>query len=366
MTRPRWHNKRSKLALALLGLVLLSGGLTPARADFTPNPAQQIAIQLSSASMTLAVDGDMPFFYTTDDGQEAVAYLDGLHRLQNGIAFPLGLVGVGTHTVHVHPVLSPERITEVSFQVTPGITTLEDAQNVLVHLRIEPGSLSRLVPGSLKIVSVNGQTLQPGQYVSATLPLTTAFIESRFPLSEAVVQFSKAAIAALTQGQPAKQIVLKGTLAASGGTPQQDFVLDDNVDPDPPGGVTDKFIFERAWGDPLPPPDLALSSPRGLAVDPVGGFVYVVDLDNRRIVKYSTAGVLVTSWGGSGSGPGQFSGPIDVAVSPDGAFVYVDLAPSTWSRGLIPWAGKEGSDEEAKDDGADRGDSEGGRDVGRA
>lgn len=64
-----------------------------------------------------------------------------------------------------------------------------------------------------------------------------------------------------------------------------------------------------------------LSDPRDVAVNGSGD-AYVVDTGHDRIVEYSPAGVLVRTFGSSGTGNGEFSVPTDVAIGPDG-FVYV-------------------------------------------
>src|SRR5262245_19066956 len=59
-----------------------------------------------------------------------------------------------------------------------------------------------------------------------------------------------------------------------------------------------------------------LRGPRGLAVDRAG-FVYVADTDNDRIVKFDPDGHHVTTWGGTGSDPGRFDYPCNLAIGRD-------------------------------------------------
>ena len=61
--------------------------------------------------------------------------------------------------------------------------------------------------------------------------------------------------------------------------------------------------------------------PRGVAVDPQGN-VYVVDLGNYRIQKFTADGAFLTQWGSEGGGEGQFNAPVGVAVDGQGN-VYV-------------------------------------------
>lgn len=60
--------------------------------------------------------------------------------------------------------------------------------------------------------------------------------------------------------------------------------------------------------------------PQSMTVDG-SGFMYMADSSGNRIHKANSAGAVVTSWGGAGSGPGQLSAPFDASVA--GGFVYV-------------------------------------------
>jgi sugar lactone lactonase YvrE len=62
-------------------------------------------------------------------------------------------------------------------------------------------------------------------------------------------------------------------------------------------------------------------SPTGIAADSSGD-VYVADTGNDRIQKFRPSGAFITEWGGPGTGDGRLSGPKDVAVAPSGR-VYV-------------------------------------------
>ena len=63
------------------------------------------------------------------------------------------------------------------------------------------------------------------------------------------------------------------------------------------------------------------SSPRSIAFSPDGARFGVADLGNNRIQIFGLSGNTVThqvSYGSSGSGNGQFSGPVGIAFTPDG------------------------------------------------
>jgi hypothetical protein len=67
--------------------------------------------------------------------------------------------------------------------------------------------------------------------------------------------------------------------------------------------------------------------PRGVAVDgstgPSKGDVYVADQNNQRVEKFSSAGTFDLSFGSPGTGAGEFSRPMGVAVDPSSGDVYV-------------------------------------------
>jgi streptogramin lyase len=66
-----------------------------------------------------------------------------------------------------------------------------------------------------------------------------------------------------------------------------------------------------------------LDSPGGLAVYPDGSLL-VADTYAQRIVHLARDGSVLRTWAGSGSGPGEFSYPTDVALDSDGGFFVAD------------------------------------------
>ncbi|GAB4114274.1 MAG: TIGR03663 family protein [Roseiflexaceae bacterium] len=70
---------------------------------------------------------------------------------------------------------------------------------------------------------------------------------------------------------------------------------------------------------------LGFFGPRGIAVDDAGN-VYLADTGNKRVVVTDSEGNFRYQFGEFGSGPGQFSEPIGIAV--DGSTVYV---ADTWN-----------------------------------
>src|SRR6185437_4998604 len=68
-----------------------------------------------------------------------------------------------------------------------------------------------------------------------------------------------------------------------------------------------------------------LNSATGIAVDSADNF-YVGDQGNHRIRKFSSAGVLITSWGSSGTGDNQFDSPMGLAIDASDNVYVVDSA----------------------------------------
>lgn len=62
------------------------------------------------------------------------------------------------------------------------------------------------------------------------------------------------------------------------------------------------------------------NGPYGITVDD-NGFVYVADFSNQRVQKFSSSGAYQLQWGTMGSGNGQFNHPSFLAT--DGVFIYV-------------------------------------------
>jgi DNA-binding beta-propeller fold protein YncE len=73
------------------------------------------------------------------------------------------------------------------------------------------------------------------------------------------------------------------------------------------------FIAEWASG---------LYGPRKIAIGPDDS-IYVVDSGRNRIVKFSTDGEVLATWGSEGTGDGQFRGASSVTVDPINNKVYV-------------------------------------------
>jgi streptogramin lyase len=78
--------------------------------------------------------------------------------------------------------------------------------------------------------------------------------------------------------------------------------------------------FLTKWGS-LGPGDTEFHDPWGIATDSEGN-VFVADINNHYIKKFDSSGVFALKFGGAGTGDGQFGFPFGVAVDPAGN-VYV-------------------------------------------
>jgi hypothetical protein len=90
--------------------------------------------------------------------------------------------------------------------------------------------------------------------------------------------------------------------------------------PPTPTPTPEPYQFVTKWGI-QGSGDGQLINPTNVAVDSSGN-VYVVDMQNNRIQKFSSTGTFLTKWGTYGPSDGQFNRPYDVAVDSSGN-VYV-------------------------------------------
>ena len=82
--------------------------------------------------------------------------------------------------------------------------------------------------------------------------------------------------------------------------------------------------FLEAWGTSRDDEGrVRLCRARSLRFDAAGN-LYVVDTGNHRVQKFDPDRALLTAWGGEGRGEGQFLGPLDIAIAPDGRVYVID------------------------------------------
>jgi len=81
--------------------------------------------------------------------------------------------------------------------------------------------------------------------------------------------------------------------------------------------------YDNQWGT-TGAGDGQFNNPYGIAVASDGS-VYVSDLGNDRIQKFTSKGAFVSKWGTEGTGDGQFQAPGGVSVAPDGTVYVADI-----------------------------------------
>ena len=84
-------------------------------------------------------------------------------------------------------------------------------------------------------------------------------------------------------------------------------------------------LWDASGGRPTDPQQAP--DPYGVAVDATGN-VYVADMGNNRIQKFSSSGVFITKWGAYGTGNGQFRSPCVLAVDATGNVYVADAGNS--------------------------------------
>ncbi len=94
------------------------------------------------------------------------------------------------------------------------------------------------------------------------------------------------------------------------------------------------FSLEKVGELVLPDSGWAVA-PDGVAVDALGGRIYVLDEMGPRLLAFTLEGVLVGEIGNPGEGPGEFTGPVAVDEGPEGIVTLVDARRSlllSWDR----------------------------------
>ena len=78
------------------------------------------------------------------------------------------------------------------------------------------------------------------------------------------------------------------------------------------------YVFQ--WSVPQ---SVGVRSPYSVAADGSGN-IYVTDISNDSILKYSSDGLFLLSWGSNGTADGQFNDPTGIAVDGSGNVYIAD------------------------------------------
>ena len=78
--------------------------------------------------------------------------------------------------------------------------------------------------------------------------------------------------------------------------------------------------FSTQWGTYGLAKNGQFAFPQGVAIDPFGN-VYVTDLGNNRVEKFDNNGNFLSNIGAKGSGSGQFSAPVGIAITNNAIYV---------------------------------------------
>jgi tripartite motif-containing protein 71 len=68
--------------------------------------------------------------------------------------------------------------------------------------------------------------------------------------------------------------------------------------------------------------------PHSMAFDSAGN-IYVSDMNNHRIQKFTSDGEFITKWGTEGNGDGQFGLPLGIGSDSKGNIFIIDQATSS-------------------------------------
>ena len=82
------------------------------------------------------------------------------------------------------------------------------------------------------------------------------------------------------------------------------------------------YVFDCTWGS-NGTGNSQFNRPWGVALD-ASGNIYVTDMNNNRIQKFTVNGTYLTQWGTVGTGNGQFNCPSGIAVDSEGNIFVVD------------------------------------------
>jgi DNA-binding beta-propeller fold protein YncE len=101
------------------------------------------------------------------------------------------------------------------------------------------------------------------------------------------------------------------------------------------------WVFEGQWGS-YGSGNGDFSMPMAVAIAPNGN-VYVADCQNHRIQYFTASGYFLGKWGSQGKGNGEFNFPRGIACAPNGNVYVVDPEPPEYARTRIQYFTATGS-----------------------
>ncbi|MDQ2914637.1 MAG: hypothetical protein M3T56_15500 [Chloroflexota bacterium] len=81
-----------------------------------------------------------------------------------------------------------------------------------------------------------------------------------------------------------------------------------------------------------------LNAPMGITVNIEGGFPYIADVDNHRIVKFNQMGEFLGTWGVGGNGDGQLGRSVSLAMEKPQTDYIADSANNRIQ--MLTWSGE--------------------------
>ena len=178
----------------------------------------------------------------------------------------------------------------------------------------------------LRVFSVIGGNIyrigyfsEPGMF-SNYLKTITTMLES-FNTTSVIpqIQNSSTKVAQETIVTVPKNIDANRSASSSANTTETSAFSDSRA-PLKEGGLLVKFV--KNWGS-FGHQDGQFDHPTGIAIDPESRVVYVADINNNRIQKFSLDGKFISSWGPTGNKNAQLNHPADVSIDPKTKNIYV-------------------------------------------
>ncbi|MBF0499398.1 MAG: hypothetical protein HQM09_04660 [Candidatus Riflebacteria bacterium] len=221
------------------------------------------------------------------DGQLEVARASLSSRLSSSATFPTNFVGMPTVSI-------------------PGIASS-------VAGTASPAGLTR----PSVVDSVASAVLMAPPIILASVSSTLPQIAQHATAPESIVQASPSAPVTVTLSSSASEPV---TVAETVPETVPETVVQKPVTPIANPGPAVTVVPELDFTVTEGATSAVISWPRGCLWGPDGS-LWVVDSQNRRVMRFNDEGRLMHAFGKKGKGPGMLGLPIDIAISADGIFI---------------------------------------------